>query len=165
VIRGLAGPLIAALLIPAGMPVAAPAGDTGQALRVLGADGAALALLPLASGGEFCLRWNHSVTGGKVADCFVIADGRMVLDRSYLHDYAAGLGEVAGRGVVRPAEGGGYWIEAIDEPVRGNRLLLRVGGRAVDHRLTSGGRQIDLSDLAAGQRVILQPAGARFGEN
>lgn len=157
-IRGLAGPLLAALLIPA----AAPAGQDGQALQVLGAGGATLAMLPLAPDGGFCLRWNHSVTGGKVADCFVIVEGRMVLKRSYLHDYAAGLGEVAGRGHVRPAEGGGYWIEDIDEPISGNRLPLRVGAPAVDHRLTSDAWQIDLSKIAAGERVVLRPA---KGEN
>lgn len=147
-----AGPLLAALLFA----TAAPAGETGQALMVTGDDGAVLAVLPLAPGDEFCLRWNHSVTGGKVADCFGIVDGVMMLERSYLHDYAAGLGEVAGRGTVRAAEGGGYWIEGINEPVRGNRLALRVGSRAVDHRLTSAAWQIGLSAVAAGERVILR---------
>lgn len=153
---------MAALLIPAAIPAAAPAGETGQALRVSVADGATLALLPLPPGGGFCLRWNHSVTGGAVADCFKLTDGRMILDRSYLHDYAAGLGDIAGRGHVRSAEGGGYWIEDIDEPLRANRLLLRVGSPSVDHRLTSDAWQIDLSKIAAGQRVILRPA---TGEN
>lgn len=156
-IRRLAGPLIAALLIPVAIPVATPAGETGQALRVSGADGATLALLPIPPGGEFCLRWNHSVTGGKVADCFVVTDGLMLLKRSYLHDYAAGLGDIVGRGEVRSARNGGYWIENMNEPVRGNRLPLRVGSAAVDHRLTSGSWQIDLSKIAAGQRVILRP--------
>lgn len=152
-IRALAGPLIAALL----MPVAAPAGETGQALRVSDDNGTTLALLPLIPGAEFCLRWNHSVTGGEVADCFVITDGHMVLTRSYLHDYAAGLGEIAGRGVVRAARGGGYWIENMNEPLRGNRLPLRVGSAAVDHRLTSDAWQIDLSRVAGGKRVALHP--------
>ncbi|WP_234822653.1 DUF1850 domain-containing protein [Palleronia aestuarii] len=107
-------------------------------------------------GGGWCLEWAHSVTGGAVADCFVNADGRMVLDRSYLHDYAAGLGEVPGRGHVVAAPGGGYWIEGIDEPVPGDALPLRVGGPRVGHRIEAGGQTYDLTARAAGARVILR---------
>ena len=116
----------------------------------------ALLSVDLAEGESWCLSWNHSVTGGAVADCFVNEGGRMVLERSYLHDFAAGLGEVLGRGKIRSAEGGGYWIEAIDEPVPGNALPLRVGQAAVDHRLEVGGAVHRLSDVAAGQRVTLR---------
>ncbi|MDP2737480.1 MAG: DUF1850 domain-containing protein [Pseudorhodobacter sp.] len=125
---------------------------------MLDARGVLLAHLPVASGAEFCLRWKHSVTGGKVADCFHVADGVMVLDRSFLHDYAAGLGEVPGRGVVHAASGGGYWINGINEIMADNQVTLRVGSFAVDHRLTGPAWRINLSALAAGQRVILRPA-------
>ena len=80
----------------------------------------------------------------------------MVLDRSYLHDYAAGLGEVAGRGRIGAADRGGFWIRDMDEPISGNALSLRVGRREVGHRLHIGGQVHDLSDLAAGQRVVLR---------
>lgn len=153
-IRGLAGPLIAVLLIPN----MALSQQMRQGLQIIDDRGAVLAQLPVADGAQFCLRWNHSVTGGKVADCFEITGGRMVLDRSFLHDYAAGLGSIPGRGVVRAAKGGGYWIEDMNEPVADNMLRLRVGGPAVDHRLEGPGWQIDLSALANGQRVILRPA-------
>lgn len=111
--------------------------------------------LQIPAGDAWCLVWNHSVTGGRVADCFVTRAGQMVLDRSYLHDYAAGLGEVPGRGQVRPAAGGGYWIEGIDEPIPGNRLPLRVGRASTDHRLQVDGTDHDLSARAAGRRVTL----------
>lgn len=110
----------------------------------------------MAEGGEWCLSWNHSVTGGAVCDCFADRGGRMVLDRSFLHDFAAGLGEVAGRGRVEAADGGGYWIRDMDEPIAGNALALRVGQRSVDHRLRINAHVYALSDLAAGQRVVLQ---------
>ena len=112
--------------------------------------------LRVADGAGWCLRWNHSVTGGGVADCFSNEHGRMVLKRSYLHDFAAGLGEVPGRGHLRSAEGGGYWIEEIDEPIAGNALALRVGRPSVDHRITLDGKTYDLSDRAAGRRVTLR---------
>ena len=117
---------------------------------------ARLAALEVAEGDEWCLRWNHSVTGGRVADCFVNDGGAMVLTRSYLHDYAAGLGEVPGRGRVRAATGGGYWIEEIGETIADNTLPLRVGRAAVDHRITSGDAAIALSERAAGCRVMLR---------
>lgn len=118
--------------------------------------GARLAALPVAEGAEWCLSWNHSVTGGAVADCFVNDGGAMVLERSYLHDYAAGLGEVQGRGRVRAAQGGGYWIEGIGERVVGNALPLRVGRPSVDHRITSGDATLALSARAPGRRVVLR---------
>ena len=119
------------------------------------ASGGTLVEVSVPDGGEWCLRWNHSVTGGAVADCFVNSSGHMVLDRSYLHDFAAGLGEVQGRGTLRPARGGGYWIEGIDERIPGDALPLRVGRASVDHRLEIGGREYGLSALAAGERVVL----------
>ncbi|HEY9039787.1 MAG TPA: DUF1850 domain-containing protein [Roseovarius sp.] len=125
-------------------------------LQVVGPDETILIEAPMAEGGEWCLSWNHSVTGGAVSDCFASRDGRMVLDRTYLHDFAAGLGEIAGRGHVETARGGGYWIRGMDEPIRGNALTLRVGQPGVDHRLRIGAQVHALTDLAAGERVVMQ---------
>lgn len=105
---------------------------------------------------EWCLHWRHSVTGGPVADCFASRGGQMILDRSYLHDFAAGLGHIPGRGVQRAAEGGGYWIDAIGEAIPGNALVLRVGPARVGHLLDIGGDRINLSALAPDQRVRLR---------
>jgi len=81
-----------------------------------------------------CLVWNHSVTGGLVADCLDAEAGALILRRSYLHDAAAGLGEVPGRGRMRSDPRGGYWIEGIDDALP-DGLILRVGSAAVAHRL------------------------------
>ncbi len=128
-----------------------------EVLEIGDANGATLKTVALDASGEWCLHWNHSVTGGPVADCFEIRSGAMVLTRSYMHDYAAGLGDMPGRGVQRPAERGGYWIEQIDEALPGNALSLRVGNSRVRHRVVHAGREIDLSAFAAGQRVTLRP--------
>ncbi len=130
-------------------------GAQADILRVEGRDGT-LAETDVAEGAEWCLTWNHSVTGGAVADCFVNVAGRMMLSRSYLHDFAAGLGTVEGRGTLRSAPGGGYWIDGIDEHLAGNALVLRVGSPSVAHRLRVGTRAVALSDLAAVQRVTLR---------
>lgn len=125
-------------------------------LQVVGPEGAVLVAEDVPEDAEWCLSWNHSVTGGPVKDCFVNRDGHMVLDRSYLHDFAAGLGEVLGRGHIDAAKGGGYWIRDMDERIDGDTLPLRVGKPRVDHRLRVGDRIHDLSALAAGQRVVLK---------
>ena len=149
--RGRAGRLFAAAL-----SFLLSAGSTsGATLTVEAAEGPLLTF-PVADGSEWCLEWNHSVTGGAVTDCFANRGGRMTLTRSYLHDFAAGLGEVPGRGTLRAADEGGYWIEDMSEPVPDNTLVLRVGRAAVNHRLAIGGEEHSLSALAAGRRVILR---------
>jgi hypothetical protein len=127
-----------------------------DALVVETREGRSLGQLHFDAGQEICLTWAHSVTGGHVADCFENRDGTMMLTRSYLHDFAAGLGEVAGRGTMRAATGGGYWIDGIDEAIPGNALLLRVGAPRVGHVLAGAGQRLDLSAHAAGARVTLR---------
>ncbi len=148
------GRLIAVALFPA---VAASAGQAEPVLRVERASGDRLAEAPAPEGAQWCLRWRHSVTGGAVADCFSNLAGRMVLTRSFLHDFAAGLGTVEGRGGrLVSAPGGGYWIEDIAEPIPGDALALRVGSARVDHRLDVGGRESALSSIAPGERVFIR---------
>jgi hypothetical protein len=81
----------------------------------------------------------------------------MILVRSFLHDFAAGLGTVEGRGGrLVSAPGGGYWIEGINEPIPGNALALRVGEQRVGHRLEIGSETYGLSAMAARERVIIR---------
>lgn len=152
-------PVLAALLL-----ILTPGAALSAALEILSDDDAPPALIALPDDGGWCLDWRHSVTGGAVRDCFTIAGGRMTLERSYLHDAAAGLGHIAGRGTQRSAAGGGYWIEDIDERVAGDALRLRVGGPDIGHRITAGDAEFDLTRHAAGQRVTLRPAQPSRGE-
>lgn len=122
-------------------------------LRITGADGAEIAALPFPQGPEICLRWSHSVTLGAVADCFENRRGALTLTRSYLHDFAAGLGEVPGRGTLTSAAGGGYWITGMAEALPRNTLALRVGPARVGHRIEHPGGTLDLSAMAANRRI------------
>lgn len=117
--------------------------------------GVTIAELTVPEGGRWCVLWNHSVAGFEVADCYINAGGRMVLERSHLPDFAAGLDHIPGRGTQRSDGRGGYWIEEIDEPVAGNSYLLRVGGANVNHRLARGETTVSLTERAAGGRVTL----------
>jgi hypothetical protein len=156
-------PLLAALLLS----VTACAGPVSQHeirpgtkvdhLEVIGQNGSVLARTDIPRQSGWCLYWNHSVTGDGVIDCYVDDLGKMVLHRAYQPDFAAGLGHFPGRGVLTSAEGGGYWIEDIDEAVPGNAYVLRVGSLAVNHRIvTTDGDEIYLSKMAEHTRVTIR---------
>lgn len=108
-------------------------------LQVVEPSGEPLVSIPMPVGAGWCLAWNHSVEGFAVHDCYRNQAGRMVLERSHLPDFAAGLDHIPGRGRQISDGRGGYWIEDINEPVPGNRYRLRVGSSKVNHRLVSHG--------------------------
>lgn len=138
------------------LSVGSLASDVSTQLEVVNRHDEIIARLPLEPGDDWCLAWNHSVEGFRVLDCYRYRGGRMVLERSHQPDFAAGLGHVLGRGIQTSDGAGGYWIENINEPVPGNRYLLRVGSPAVNHRLVYDDNVISLSALAAGERVRIQ---------
>lgn len=116
-------------------------------------DGTEIASASIAEGGAWCILWRHSVQGFEVEDCYLNLDGRMVLDRSHLPDFAAGLDHIPGRGTQISDGQGGYWIMDLNEPVPGNAYILRTGNAAVDHRLQVGEYVVSLSDIAPHARV------------
>ncbi|WP_016855812.1 DUF1850 domain-containing protein [Halomonas smyrnensis] len=134
--RALAKALLAVLLL-GGLAPPALAGCPGHALTVRDAEHRPLVRLPMPEGEGWCLAWNHSVEGFTVLDCYRNVAGHMVLTRSHLPDFAAGLDHIPGRGRQVSDGHGGYWIEAIDEPVPGDAYRLRVGSPRVDHRLVA----------------------------
>ncbi len=149
--------LLPASLLCAGLMAGGPASGADEALlEVLNEDGETLVSLPMPEGERWCLEWNHSVEGFPVLDCYRHREGRMVLERSHLPDFAAGLDHIPGRGRQVSDGEGGYWIEAIDEPVPGNAYRLRVGAMRVNHRLVVDGERISLSRLAANQPVTVR---------
>lgn len=144
-------------VLAAGLALSAGPAPAQPVLWVVdAASGQEIARLAAPEGGEWCLSWAHSVTGGAVADCMALRGGVAVLTRSFLHDAAAGLGDLPGRGRMRPAEGGGYWIEEINEALPPEGLRLRIGPPVVGHVLTSPAGRLALSELAAGRRVFLR---------
>lgn len=104
---------------------------------------------------RWILAWNHSVTGILVRDFYALQEGTMTLTQSHTPSFDAGLGHIPGRGRVVSDDKHGYWIKDINEPVLGNRYLLRVGSPTVNHRIIHDGKIYSLSDLASGQRVHL----------
>lgn len=103
--------------------------------------------------------WHHSVQGFEVSDCYENRDGRMVLVRAHLPDFAAGLDHIPGRGRQISDGQGGYWIEEIDEAVPDNAYILRPGAGIVDHRIRVGETEISLSAQAPRARVRIALTG------
>jgi len=150
-----------ALLLCAALVLVGPvAGQDEARLEVIDEQGQRLVSLPMPEGEGWCLEWNHSVEGFAVLDCYRHRDGRMLLERSHLPDFAAGLDHIPGRGRQVSDGQGGYWIEDLDEPVPGNAYRLRVGAMRVNHRLVVEGKRISLSELAANRPVTVRLATA-----
>jgi hypothetical protein len=80
-----------------------------------------------------------------------------LLSASYTPFFAAGLGEITGRGRVVGTDGHGLAIVDLNEPLPYG-LPLRVGGPDVSHGLQHRGRRHDLSMRAAHRLVRLQVA-------
>lgn len=156
--RTLWGRIPAALAVLAGLMASAPA-RADQIVVSLADTGRVLARLSVAEGARWSILWNHSVDGYEVEDIYQDRGGAMVLVRSHLPDFGAGLGHIPGRGRQVSDGRGGYWIEDIDEPVPGNAYVLRPGRPAVNHRLRTADAEISLTALAEHARVqiALQP--------
>jgi len=126
--------------------------------RVVPAQGDTLVDAAAPQGSRWCIQWQHSVEHFTVLDCYRNAGGIMQLERSHQPDFAAGLGHIYGRGEQVSDGEGGYWINAINEPVTNNRYVLRVGSTAVNHRVMWPDGEhptVSLSERAAGQRVTI----------
>lgn len=147
---------------------ASPASATASMrLAVVTEQGDALVDATVSPGARWCIQWNHSVEKFAVLDCYRNVAGMMQLERSHQPDFAAGLGHIFGRGEQVSDGHGGYWINAIDEPVANNRYVLRVGSKAVNHQVVWPDGQhspTSLSEQAAGQRVTIQLVESRLPE-
>lgn len=106
--------------------------------------------------GRWCLLWNHSVQGFQVEDCFRVDDQTLMLDSTHTPDFAAGLGHIPGRGALGSDDQHGYRITNFNQPLPGNKLVLRVGSMRVNHRIAIEHNLISLSELAVDQRVTIR---------
>ncbi|UYF99172.1 MULTISPECIES: DUF1850 domain-containing protein [unclassified Halomonas] len=152
-------PLIALSLMT--LPHAGAWGQAPARLVVTSESGEVLIDDTVVEGGRWCMAWNHSVAHFTVLDCYRNQQGQMVLERSHQPDFAAGLGHIAGRGEQVSDGEGGYWINAIDEPVPSNRYLLRAGAPGVNHRIVWPDGEHEpssISERAAGERVTIELA-------
>ncbi|AEB12321.1 DUF1850 domain-containing protein [Marinithermus hydrothermalis] len=123
-------------------------------------DGRGVLFLPLKEEERFALSWVHSVDGIRVWDVFEYREGRVYLVETRTPYFAAGLGEVPGRGRVVGMAGHALAIVGIDEPLEG--WVLRIGSPEVRHTLHHRGCAYDLSARYAHRRLTFRP-GVRLG--
>ena len=148
--------LVGGLFAEAGASLASA--TASKRLTVVTEQGDTLVDAAAPEGSRWCIQWQHSVEHFTVLDCYRNAAGTLLLERSHQPDFAAGLGHIFGRGEQVSDGEGGYWINAINEPVANNRYVLRVGSEAVNHRVMWPDGEhptVSLSERAAGQRVTI----------
>jgi len=126
---------------------------SAETLIATRSDGVVIARFHIPEGEGWCINWRHSVQGFEVSDCYLNKGGLMVLDRSHLPDFAAGLDHIPGRGIQLSDGMGGYWIVDLNEPVPGNAYILRPGSPKVDHRITTETVEVSLTAAAYHDRV------------
>jgi hypothetical protein len=141
------GRALLALFLPFGGAVSA------ETLIATRSDGVVIARFPMPEGAGWCIHWRHSVQLFEVKDCYENRGGKLVLDRSHLPDFAAGLDHIPGRGRQVSDGQGGYWILDLNEPVPGNAYVLRPGSLKVDHRIVTPHAEVSLSAAATHDRV------------
>jgi hypothetical protein len=151
---GRSGAIRAALFLL--VPTTLPAAAAEVFLRVTDAAGSEIVAAEMERDTRWCLVWTHSVKGFEVEDCFRQDAGVLMLERSHQPDFAAGLGDIPGRGRVVTDGAGGYWIEGIDAVLPGDALPIRIGTARVNHRLRIGEREWNLSERAAGARALVR---------
>ena len=108
--------------------------------------GPPLAVLHLAPGQRFTIRYYHSVENAPIWETHSVdAQGRIYIEEERYQKFGAGMGKMPGVGhMVR--RGSCEVIEDMHAPT-GN-FVLRIGSPGVDHTLIWGVRQVNLSRLA-----------------
>jgi len=110
--------------------------------------------IPVRDGEKVELAWVHSVSAIPVREVFVVRGGELVLMETHNQWFAAGLGEVAGRGRTVAEANHAVAIVDINEPSNG--LILRIGSPGIHHTLKLGGFSCDLSALAPHKRALFE---------
>lgn len=148
--RVLVGGIVLAVLAALALPV-------WPVLRV-SSDGRVLALLP---GQHVTISYVHSIDGLPIEEDLRAEDGHLIVERTRLVQFGAGMGQVVGEGHGR-AEGRWWVVDDLDRDV-GPEVLLRVGAEGVDHRIRTSRTELALSQCLPGRRVRVAPARAPAG--
>ena len=108
---------------------------------------------PLVYGQSFSIRYIHSVDRAPVFEVFEAKKGKgLVLKETYFTMFGAGMGHWEGHGKIVQE---GRWIKIKDINRSLGSFVLRVGGREVAHTILLGEEEWNLSQRAAGRRVIV----------
>jgi hypothetical protein len=108
--------------------------------------GGPLAVLPLAAGERFTLRYYHSVENAPIWETHSVdANGRIYIEEERYLKYGAGMGKMPGVGRM---EMRGPYEVITDMHMPVGDFVLRIGSPGVDHTLIWRGREQNLSAVA-----------------
>ena len=116
-------------------------------------NGKVLLSVPLHKGEIFSIRYMHSVDVSPVVEVFSLNnEGSIQLEETYFKMFGAGMGHWEGHGTLIK-DGSWTKIKDIKRPLE--PFILRIGQPGVDHTLIYRDQKINLSDRAAGRRVLV----------
>lgn len=106
---------------------------------------------PIRDGGQFLLRWTHTITRSPVAETYTVEpDGRLRLVQMVFNQFGANLPSGPEQGTTWQVGPDGITVTGYTE--RYERLNLGVG--PYDHRLKVGSRELDLVANVGADRLI-----------
>lgn len=108
---------------------------------------------PLAYGRSFAIRYIHSVDRSPVFEIFRVEKGEgLILEETGFRMFGAGMGHWEGHGkLVRE----GDWTKIKDINRTLGSFILRVGSLEVAHTVVVDDKEWNLSQVAAGRRVVV----------
>lgn len=116
-------------------------------------DGERAALVPLEESERFGITFMHSVDDLPVQDWYVVRGDEIVQESTRMRQYGAGMGNHVDDGDGRAVDG--WWeVGDMNRPI--GELVLRVGGRSIDHRLRHQDGELALSRCWPRERVAIR---------
>ncbi len=120
----------------------------------VGVEGRGPVFFPVRDGALAELTWVHSVSAIPVREVFRVEGGELWLEETHNPWFAAGLGEVAGRG--RTVAEANHAVAIVDLHERAEGMALRIGSPEIHHTVRVSGRSCDLSRLAPHERAVFE---------
>lgn len=101
----------------------------------------------------FTISYIHSIDGLPIEEDLRRSEGELVVERTRLRQFGAGMGHIEGQGQGRSE--GEWWV--LDDLQRqiGPQMHLRAGAPAIDHRLRAGETELRLSRCLSGERITI----------
>lgn len=117
-----------------------------------GKTGDILASYPMKEGGEFSVRFKHSVNQTPVEDCYRIENGGIVVYQTIYYSFGAGVQTELEEGqTLTYAEDGAMIVSGWHQPME--ELLYNISP-VYDHALKVNGAEISLRSLCGEERFV-----------
>lgn len=104
----------------------------------------------------FTLSYIHSIDGLPIEEDLRVTEGELVVERTRLKQFGAGMGHIDGEGQGR-ADGDWWVVDDLERDI-GSQMHLRAGATRIDHRITSAEHELRLSVCLPGERITISAA-------